>query len=237
MLLVTIAVFGLFHPHELDVLTGSQRARVSLQTPTPFKWPENNFVLTVPGRISRRFSGRLTIYREGRELVPVVAMDLETAVSSIVAAESPPGAMRASLEAQAVVARSFLRASQRRHAHADFCDTTHCQFLREPPESDSEFARAAAATANVVLQYEGRTVEAMYSGDCGGSTRTLADARMLSHGYPFFAVVCPLRTGIASGHRIGLCQRGAAAMAARGQSWREILRHYFPAAVAVPAHR
>jgi len=43
--------------------------------------------VTVPDRITRRFHGRLDVTSTGAELVPVVSMDLETAVASVVAAE------------------------------------------------------------------------------------------------------------------------------------------------------
>lgn len=229
--LVTFHVFGLFHPQALDVVPARGAAvRVTLESRLPIEMPAGDFLLRVPGRIERRFQGRLSIYRSERELTAVVAMPLETAVASIVSAESPPGAPPASLQAQAIVARSFLLAAGRRHAHADFCDTTHCQFLRAPPGVRSPHAQAAASTARLVLRYAGRPLEAMYSADCGGRTRTLADARLKRDRYPYFAVDCPVRDGAAAGHRLGLCQRGAAKMAHGGASWRDILRLYYPGA-------
>jgi stage II sporulation protein D len=33
---------------------------------------------------------------------------------------------------------------------------------------------------------------------------------------------------VGRGHGLGLCQRGAAAMASEGKNFREILMHYFP---------
>ena len=38
-------------------------------------------------------------------------------------------------------------------------------------------------------------------------------------------------TGAGEGHGMGLCQRGAAGLARQGVSWRDILHHYFPAAL------
>ena len=181
--------------------------------------------LSVPGRIERRFRGSLEIVRDGDEVMPVVTMDIETAVASIVAAESPPGAGLESLKAQAVVARSFLLAAHGRHVHSDFCDTTHCQFLRAPPPVGSPAERAARLTAGIVLVYQGRVIEALYSADCGGVTRAFEGGP-----YPFFGVRCPVESGAASGHRIGLCQRGGAEMARQGATWMDILHHYFPAA-------
>jgi peptidoglycan hydrolase-like amidase len=209
--------------------------RVTLSSHLPLTLPERDFLLRVPGRIERRFRGKLTIHREGRELVPVIAMKIETGVASIVSAESPPGALPASLQAQAIVARSYLLAASKRHRHSDFCDTTHCQFLRSPPAGDSPGAKAALATAGLVLRYQGRLLEALYSADCGGRTRTLADARLITGHYPYFPVSCPVRSGAVSGHRIGLCQRGAAELARTGATWRDILRVYYPAATVESA--
>ena len=43
--------------------------------------------------------------------------------------------------------------------------------------------------------------------------------------------------GQGNGHGIGMCQAGAVAMARAGRTWREILAHYYPGAVATtPAH-
>lgn len=240
---VRVAVFGLFHPGVLEVEAVRHRPlrvgrttiawpdakRITLQTSLPLVFPEGEFVLRVPGRIERRFEGRLAILRNSGELIAVITMDLETAVASIVAAESPPGAGLESMRAQAVVARSYLVNGQHRHEYSDFCDTTHCQFLREPPAGRSQAARAARDTAGLVLLYQGRPFEALYSADCGGRTRTLADARLTTRSYPYFAVECPVQSGVAEGHRIGLCQRGAAAMDRAGVRWTEILSRYFPA--------
>jgi stage II sporulation SpoD-like protein len=191
--------------------------------------------LRVPGRIARRFHGRLDVTAGDEELVPVVSMDLETAVASVVAAEQIESAPLEALKAQAVAARSFFVAAGRRHHGFDFCDTTHCQFLREPPAADHPAARAAHATAGLVLTFRGAPIEAFYSASCGGRTRTLADAGLQdAGGYPYFSVDCAFcvrrhASGDRNGHGVGLCQEGAAGMAAeRGASFADILQHYYP---------
>ncbi len=245
-----VGVFGLFHPKELQVqpapgaalvinkggneqvLEGSETAR--------FRFPDGyalvtgrngaaaDFVLSVPGRIQRLYQGRLEIRPAGRELLAIVEMDRETAVASIVAAESPPGAPLEALKAQAVVARSFLVAAHGRHRDFDFCDTTHCQFLREPPARGSLPFEAAIETRGLALAYLGRVFAALYSASCGGRTRSLG-----GESYPYFDVDCAYCArqghGKVSGHRTGLCQNGAAGMAADGADFRKILAHYFPA--------
>jgi peptidoglycan hydrolase-like amidase len=252
---------------------------------------DSEFTLIVPNKLHRLYRGKLSVTSDGRQLIPVVEMDIETAVASVVAAESAPGTPLEALKAQAVVSRSFLVAGGSRHVGADFCDTTHCQFLREPPTASSAAACAAAATRGLVLAWQGKPFAAMYSASCGGKTHTLAEVGLPPRDYPYFAVECAycrrspenwssklsakddallrdhsesgrlkvsrehgwstvpsntfeteqvsgglLLTGVGRGHGIGLCQRGAGAMAREGKSFREILTHYFPNAKVTSAN-
>lgn len=151
--------------------------------------PAAAFRLSVPGKIERRFEGRLELTAAGKSLRAVVVMDRETAVSAIVAAESPPGATFEALKAQAVAARSYLLAGAR-HEAFDFCDTTHCQYLRAPLSEDDPARLAAVATRGVVLTYGDQVVRALYSRSCGGATRTLQEAGLAAAGYPYFSVSC-----------------------------------------------
>ena len=240
------------------------------------------FRLTVPGKIHRVYRGRLTIEILNGELIAVTSMDRETAVASIVAAEMDESAPLEALKAQAVATRSFL-ASGSRHLDFDFCDSTHCQFLRSPPPATSRVSAAVQATQGLVLEFRGSPLAAMYSSRCGGRTHSLREAGMEpGEGYPYYGVQCtwcrqhPLvwRTRIGKsgpapkpddeprrivearqwgwssipgndfaavedgsgwqleghsvGHGLGMCQHGAAGMAASGASFREILAHFYP---------
>jgi stage II sporulation protein D len=118
-------------------------------------------------------------------------MDRETAVASIVAAEMTADAPIEALKAQAVATRSFLLAGSGRHTGFDFCDTTHCQFLRSPPATASAAARATRATEGLVLEYDQKPLAAMYASRCGGRTHSLSELGMGGKGgYPYFAVSC-----------------------------------------------
>jgi stage II sporulation protein D len=241
-----------------------------------------SFRLIVPGKIHRVYQGRLYLLTRNGELLAVAGMDRETAVASIVAAEMNESAPMEALKAQAVATRSFLAAG-RRHLGFDFCDTTHCQFLKSPPPSTSRVSQAVEATRGLILAYRGKPLAAMYSSRCGGQTRSLRDAGMEpGDEYPYYAVPCawcrrnpftwqgrvgksgqaPVpgneRKRIAEarqwgwsaipgsnftatedsagwrleghsvGHGVGMCQFGAAGMAAAGASFRQILSHYYP---------
>lgn len=224
---VTIGVFGLFHPTELTVREGSRLTRFTLSTGEKHLAGLADFTLSVPGKIDRRYHGRLTIQPVEGELLAIVELDRDVATASIVAAESPPGAKLEALKAQATLARSFLAASPARHRHFQFCDTTHCQFLRECPRPGSLAHRATRETQGLMLTSGGQTIAPLYSAACGGRTLDSYES-----GYHYRSVACeyclrharePVR-----GHRLGLCQQGAADMARAGATFRQILDHYYP---------
>jgi peptidoglycan hydrolase-like amidase len=254
-MIVAICVFSLFHPVELQLqpartsvvivdqnglkqtLEGSRILNLrSPATATGRDGAETAFILSIPGRIRREFHGRLEVREQNGLLLAIVKMERENAVASIVAAESPPSAPLEARKAQAVVARSFLIAARHRHEGFDFCDTTHCQFLREAPAAGSVAAKAAEVTRDLVLAYQGRPIAALYSANCGGKTRTLEEAGWNREAYPYFAVECPVR-GRVAGHRMGMCQEGAAQLARNGKTFREILSVYFPATTIVTAEQ
>jgi stage II sporulation protein D len=197
--------------HEIDgevqirLTPESQPARGdSLRAHTLDSRAENSsrFWLEVPGKLRRQFLGNLEILAHGQTLEAVVTMPLDTAVASVVQAESPPGAGMEALKAQAVAARSFLVARQSAHSGFDFCDTTHCQFLRSPPDAASPAAEATRATEGLILTWrdeesaQDRPLAAMYARSCGGQTRTLSaigapgNPGYPNKGYPYYAVHC-----------------------------------------------
>ena len=243
---VRIGVFGLFHPTNLEVkpanggviviqsggrsevLEGAQTNLRAAATVTGRGGAEASFVLAVPGKIQREYHGRLEIRPVDRgQVLAIVEMDRQTAVASVIAAELPGGEPPEAMKALAVVSRSFFAAAHGRHAAFDFCDTTHCQFLRAPARVGSAAAIAARETGDLVVTYQGRIVPALYSANCGGRTRSLAEAGWKIEEYPYFPVECPVR-GAISGHRIGLCQMGAAEDGAQGRRVPRNSRALFP---------
>jgi len=264
------------------ILNGTTHDSTTLSV-TSISGEATTFTLAVPppslhGTINRQYAAtlELQIHPTSHALQPVVTMDRESAVASIVLAESPSHAPLAYLQAQAIVSRSFLLAGVSGHSGFDFCDTTHCQFLREAPAPDSLVTRAALQTRSLHLTYQGQSFPAMYSRSCGGHTHTLADLGLPTAIYPYYSVVCDVclhhperwqrtldslpepphterarlaldrihgwsalpsgtfeRTpagieGVGIGHGIGLCQRGAAALATQGSECRTLLAHFYP---------
>jgi peptidoglycan hydrolase-like amidase len=218
-------------PQQAFPLEGGQSIHIDAhKTPATVTSPSGRsarFALIIPGVIRRSFEGSLHLTAEGNLLIPVVTMTRETAVSSITGAEIPQsGTSFAALAAQAIVARSFLSAAGKRHTEADFCDTTHCQFLRSPAMPGSPAATATTKTEGLVLNANGQTIAARYSAACGGHT----DAGEES-GYLYQRVrceVCLRQHAPRAGHGHGLCQLGAIGFAQASWAYQKILDKYFP---------
>ena len=251
---VHISVLGSFHPvqFELQPVTGQtlvveSQGRTELvknDRTLPLNGPAKvagrngamaHFRLAAQGAAPREYVGRLEVRRSGSNLVAIVEMDRETAVASIVEAEGAPGLPFEARKAQAVVTRSYLVGAHNRHQGFDFCDTEHCQLLKGLAHPTSAGSRAALVTRGQMLVYKGTVIPAMYSANCGGHTKSLAQtkwegAAIPQPGYPYFSVACPLR-GKASGHGVGMCQMGAIEIARHGYPARIILGHYFPGTI------
>ena len=257
---VTIGVFGLFHPHALEVepwgssrveltcgttsrvIEGSMKLRLTSDcSASGLNGAPADFLLSVPGRIRRHYQGTLRVTRlPAGELIASVTMALETAVASTVAAEAPPDAPAPMLEAQAIVTRSYFAAGgQHRHQHFGFCDTTHCQFIKDPPPAESPASQATRATSGQVLVYHGRLFAPFYAARCDGLLAPLPASRVGPGDYPYFAVKCgyclrnPSKAAAKANsrpHHHGMCQLGANNLARHGSTAAQILAHYYPGA-------
>jgi peptidoglycan hydrolase-like amidase len=257
---VTISVFGLLHPHELAIEAfGPSRVRVTCGPSTrvlegrmriPLRagceatgvspQSQTDFLLSVTGpiKIRRHYRGMLRVVRNGAELTPVITMSLETAVASAVAAEAPAGSTETMLEVQAIVSRSYyLGSPAARHKNSEFCDTTHCQFIKDPPAPGDLALEAAHATEGKAIWFNDRIVQTYYAARCNDALAPLPGSKVKAGEYPYYAVRCeycarhldkaPLRTN-ARPHHHGLCQMGALDLARDGLNVIEVITHYFP---------
>jgi len=236
--------------------------------------------LALKGSIARAYPGEVEVLASGGKLIAVMRMELEEAVAAVLAGEMPATPPSAAHAAQSIAVRSYYAAHRARHGDADFCDSTHCQYLAVSTAASRE---VTLRTRGTILRCQGRPVPAMYFRSCGGRTMRAEDVGLSAAAYPFASVDCPacsrepftwtsafseedwtgdrteaarlvltrrlgwdrlpsndytverengkvLLRGKGQGHGVGMCQRGATAMAAAGESFQAILRHYFPAA-------
>jgi len=174
----------------VDVKDKDRILRASEVTVTSRENGAADFNLSIPEKIARHYRGVLELKAHSGVLTAVVTMDLETAVASVVAAESTSDVPSEALKALAVAARSYFIAGKGRHHDFDFCDTTHCQFLRAPPPPTSAPAQAASATRGLVIAYQSQPVAAMYTRSCAGRTHTPAELGLPTAAYPYFPADC-----------------------------------------------
>ncbi|MCL6473239.1 MAG: SpoIID/LytB domain-containing protein [Firmicutes bacterium] len=127
------------------------------------------------------------------------------------------------LKAQAVAARAYAITSHN-HGAANVCTTTHCQVWGQTHYDTTD--AAVEATHNVVPIYNGQVIRAFFFAHCDGHTRNSED--VWSTALPYArSVPCSCGYTTMYGHGVGMCQRGAEAMAKAGYSYVDIIRHYY----------
>jgi hypothetical protein len=158
----------------------------------------------------------------------VRVLELEEYLRAVVPAEMPALWPPEAVKAQAVASRTYAQYAieNPRHPNADICaNPAHCQNFnldKIHPKSDE----AIQATKNTIARYNGATINAFFSANCGGQSRSNEDV-FGSAALPYLRRVdCPDK-GQKNGHGVGLCQYGARALAQQGRTFDQIVRHYY----------
>lgn len=102
---------------------------------------------------------------------------LETYLRGVVPHEIGPGAPQPAIEAQAVLARTYVLRNLRRFAIDNYqlCADTQCQVYWGITNPDPAADRAIASTRGQVLTYQNELVDALYSSTTGGVTARFSD--------------------------------------------------------------
>jgi len=121
--------------------------------------------------VPRRYSGSIKIYVTGNELCIINIAPVEDYLAGVLAAEMPQADF-AALQAQAVVARTYMTKNRRRHEKDgyQFCDLTHCQTYKGENGVTAKIRQAVINTNDEILIYHHQPIEAYYSSTCGGRT-------------------------------------------------------------------
>ncbi len=120
---------------------------------------------------ARPYAGALQIYVDGDELGVINLTPVEDYLAGVLAAEMPQAELPA-LQAQAVVARTYIIKNWQRHSKDgyQFCDLTHCQTYKGMAEITPAIRQAVTSTADEILTFDEQPIEAYYSSTCGGTT-------------------------------------------------------------------
>ena len=154
---------------------GTVRAVVPAGSATPWQRqlvlrPLDTGYVVVNGK---RFRGELLISR-GADGLPLVVnrVGLEDYLRGVVAVEmgNRPSSDSAALQAQAIASRSYAMLRMTDRPDFDVRATVADQVYGGVDVENANASAAVAATRGLVLRYQGRIVNALYSSTCGGST-------------------------------------------------------------------
>jgi len=165
----------------------------------------------------------------------VRTMPVEEYLRAVIPAEMPALWPAEAVKAQAVASRSYAQYAieNPRHPNADICtNPAHCQnFDLDKIHANTD--EAIRATKELVARYNGKTISAFFSANCGGHTRNNDDVFPGAPVTYLRGVPCPAR-GDKLGHGVGLCQHGARTFAQQGRTYEQIIKHYYTGATIGP---
>ena len=127
---------------------------------------------------NRPYAGTLKLQPNAHQSFTLVNnVPLETYVRGVVPHEIGYNAPYAAVQAQAILARTYVLASMHRFKVDDYelCADTQCQVYRGLEDTTVFADRAIADTKGLVLTYNNRVVDALYSSTTGGITANYND--------------------------------------------------------------
>lgn len=159
-------------------------------------------------------------------------LELEEYLRGVVPSEMKDSSPMEALKAQAIAARTY--AFNRIRAGKTISDTSQDQAFRYERMDAPNSSKAIAATAGMILTYQGIPIQAYYSASNGGSTKRSGDVWRTN--YPYYVVkddpwdteARKAAPSVKASHGIGMSQAGAVYAAGQGFSFSEILAFYYP---------
>lgn len=127
---------------------------------------------------ARLYAGQMTVQPNAYGTYTLVnEVPLETYLRGVVPYEIGTKAPQAAMEAQAILARTYVLRNLRRFAIDDYqlCADTHCQVYFGLSGVAPNTDKAIAATRGMVLTYNNQLIDALYSSTTGGVTASFSD--------------------------------------------------------------
>ncbi len=112
-------------------------------------------------------------------------VNMEEYVYGVVSAEMPSRFPIEALKAQAVIARTYALKAIGKHKQYgyDVCDTQNCQVYGGVKAERERTNAATDGTMGLVITYQKRPIEAVFSSNCGGYTQSSKEAGWFPHAY------------------------------------------------------
>jgi stage II sporulation protein D len=139
-------------------------ATYTVSAPAPLKVSVNG--------TTHSYRGAIRLSADGGRLLLVNVLGLEDYLRGVVPAEVPPRFAPEAIKAQAIAARTYALSRLARHQDigCDLCDGVHCQVYLGADAEDPRVDEAIAATAGLIVTYDGKPIDAVYHDSCGGMT-------------------------------------------------------------------
>ncbi len=119
------------------------------------------------------YRGSIILKKDANGLLTVINhVDLEDYVASVIAVEMSSSFNIEALKAQAVCARTYAMRFMDKHSSYgfDMCSTVDCQAYKGVSVESEKTSQAAQETKGMVMTYDGKLIEAVYSATSGGYT-------------------------------------------------------------------
>ena len=157
----------------------------------------------------------------------ILSLPMEEYLRGVVPAEMPALWPMQALKAQAIAARTYATyaINHRNHKQTDIGATTATQ-VYNPDMIHDRSDQAIRETAGMLILHQRQPIQAFYSANCGGITKS----NQLVWGgapRPYLQPVDCENHGPKNGHGVGMCQNGARDMAEQGDTYEHILHHYY----------
>jgi stage II sporulation protein D len=135
---------------------------------------DGEFVISGDHGPTKHVRGAVEVTAKDGFLLVVMSMPVEQYVAAVLQGETAGNMPEEALKALAVAIRSYATRFRERHKDEgfDFCDTTHCQYLRLDPQP--AVLAAVKQTTGELLWDRGTPLAAYYHKDCGGQTEDAA---------------------------------------------------------------
>lgn len=142
---------------------------------------------TWAGREDKEYRGYIEfVYNKNiNGFIIINHVNIEEYVFGVIASEMPSVFPIEALKVQAVIARTYAIKALGKHKKwgYDVCDTQNCQVYGGVKAERERTNAAVEATMGVVIAYNDRPIEAVFSSNCGGYTQSSKEAGWFAHPY------------------------------------------------------
>lgn len=174
------------------------------------------------------YRGILRIQNNNKKLTVINDICIEQYLQSVLPAEMPTSWNKEALKAQAIAARTYAIANYGKHASKgfDLVDTKYDQVYNGITDETEATNKAVLETTGIVMTYNDKPINAMYSSSAGGQTRSAQ--QVYGNNIPYLQSVPSFDDDIKkNGHGVGMSQHGAKNLAIMGNNAYQILTHFY----------